>query len=241
MTTETTKAKWEAIKANAPAGATGVIVAEFETDQSDMQTDYFATRTERTVFLGYRFTAKESFKALRKAAATFAETAHMGPGCDVYTARIILADDVISNGSAYYKGQPSHWHQEIDGGRFERKTFTTRAAAEAFIASAPVAHPIYFGEQLVAFAWEITRESVEHRENYSMGAGNYLKASHGYSTGWTVSSSSFCQHGEVEILGVPKGTVVPVSVKVICENKLAMSPAAKAWATRKANAAKVSA
>lgn len=37
---------------------------------------------------------------------------------------------------------------------------------------------------------EVSQESVEHRDNYSMGGGNYLKSGGHHSTGWRVSSQS---------------------------------------------------
>jgi hypothetical protein len=41
----------------------------------------------------------------------------------------------------------------------------------------------------VPLLWRITEESIEHRENYSMGGGNYLGDSR-YG-GWTVYSTTY--------------------------------------------------
>lgn len=100
------------VLAKAPSGAKALIVAEYHVDASDPMTDYFASHTARTVAIGFRFSAREDFRALRAAAAGFAE--------------------------------------------------------------------------IGAAAADLT----EHRDNYSMGAGNYL-SDHGWAgsgTGWVIKS-----------------------------------------------------
>jgi hypothetical protein len=183
-----------ALEAVRPAWAKALIVAELEHDASDSMTDYFNTTTSRIVALAWSSHTRDLFAEMRKAAATFPETAHLGPNRDVYRARVVLTDDVISNGSAYWKGSPSHWHRELyasDTARDHGETFSTRAEADAFIAAAGQPEPIIFNgstpkEKLVRFEWRIDRESIEHREKYSMGHGFYLKASGRYSSGWII-------------------------------------------------------
>jgi len=68
---------------------------------------------------------------LRKAAARFPETAHLGPDCHLFTARIVLADAIVAHGSHYYADSASHWHGDLDTGG---KTVTTTAEAVAAIA-----------------------------------------------------------------------------------------------------------
>jgi len=179
--------------ASRPTWAKAAIVAEYETDQSDSMTDYFATRTERHVFLGWSKHSKDLFAEMRKAAATFTETAHLGPGKDVHTAVVVTAEDVISGGTAYWKGTPSPWHTELHtdpaATYFTRgRQFETLAEAEAFIAD-KTPEPIMFDGTVRHFEWRITSQSVEHREKYSMGAGYYLKGTGRYSSGWTVSKT----------------------------------------------------
>jgi hypothetical protein len=136
---------------------------------------------------GLPFHTRDVFSEMRKAAARFPETAHLGPGCDIFTARVVLATDVQSNGAAYWTGSPSHWHQDLDeGGR----RFTTEAEAQSFLSTAPQPEPIYFGEQLARFEWRLTRQAIEHREKYSMGHGYYLKAACRYHSGWIVRKVS---------------------------------------------------
>jgi hypothetical protein len=67
-----------------PVWAKAVIVAEYEQDQSEIQTDYFATRTLTSIPLAWSKHTRDNFAEMRKAAATFKPTRSMGPGCDVY-------------------------------------------------------------------------------------------------------------------------------------------------------------
>lgn len=60
-----------------PADAVAVIVANYEQDDSDVMTDYFSTRTTRTVILAFSKHTRDLFPELRKAARNFAETAHI--------------------------------------------------------------------------------------------------------------------------------------------------------------------
>ena len=62
------------VMAKAPASAKGIIVAELHKDASDPMTDYFASHSVRTVAIGWRFSAREDFRALHAAAAQFPET-----------------------------------------------------------------------------------------------------------------------------------------------------------------------
>ena len=64
-----------AVMAKAPAGVKALIVAEYRVDASDPMTDYFASRTQRTVAIGWRHSSREDFRALHAAAAQFTETA----------------------------------------------------------------------------------------------------------------------------------------------------------------------
>jgi hypothetical protein len=69
--------------AKAPHGAKALIFAEYHEDASDLMTDYHASRVTRTVAIGYRYSSREDFRALRAAAGQFPETAHMsGEECE---------------------------------------------------------------------------------------------------------------------------------------------------------------
>ena len=172
-----------------PSWAKALIVAEYESDQSEIQTDYFATRTETTVPLAWSAHTRDLFSEMRKAAATFKPTRHLGPGCDVWTARVVLCVPApgyfVSNGGMIHDGDRDHNPER------EARTFQTKGEAEAWIAAQPAMLPCHYGENVVTYRWQLTCESIEHREKYSMGAGYYLKGSCGYSTGWTVSKRTY--------------------------------------------------
>ncbi len=169
-----------------PSWAKGVIVAHCAVDKSDIQSDYFHVQDGAFHVLAWSRHDKDRFDEMRKVAGTFAPTAHLGPGCDEYTARVVLAGDVQSNGGCYYTGNMSHWHSEMyptgDAPRFR-----THAEAEVFIKAAGDPGSISFDGTVVPFAWQVDKRSIEHREKYSMGAGYYLRA--GHSGGWTVEKT----------------------------------------------------
>ena len=114
------EASHAAILAKRPPRAAALIVAELHEDQSDSMTDYFSHTTTRRVVIGWRTGQREDFRQLRRAAAGFGETAHLGPDAD---------------------------------------------------------------------------DSVEHRENYSMGGGNYLKGGSRHCSGWAVKSYPIAPDG----------------------------------------------
>lgn len=183
---EANKAAANAILATAPANAVAAIIAELIEDRSEAMTDYCGSTVTRTVLIGWRTTARENFSQLRKAAATFPETAHLGPGKDTFTARVVFASDVAAfNGGNIYAGQ-------FYEGQYDRATFQTESEAIAYTSDKPL-HDVDFetlnGREAASLTWEIKHESVEHRENYSMGGGNYLKSDYRHADGWRVSSA----------------------------------------------------
>lgn len=186
--TTLSKTDWLASK---PTWAQAAIVAELEQDECDSQTDYFATSTSRRVFLAWSKHTRDVFSETRKAAATFPETAHLGPGKDLYKATVVTTSDIITNGSAYWKGTGSHWHSDLYDDQSSGVEFATRADAEAFVAAKGAPEPIAFEGNLATFEWNIDRQSVEHREKHSMGHGYYLKRSGRYSSGWAVRKTTW--------------------------------------------------
>lgn len=74
---EREKAYYEDARQRVPAWAKAVIIAELERDDSDSMTDYFNTQTTRRVIIGFSSHTRDLFPELRKAAATFPETAHL--------------------------------------------------------------------------------------------------------------------------------------------------------------------
>jgi len=169
-------------------GMTRVIYAEFRVDESDSQTDYYGGRSGRSVIIGFGTGKRESFKQLRAAAEEFPPTNELA--FDVWTVRVLFANDIQGNGCMHWKGSFSHWHDDCGHG----KTFRTESDARAFIESAGTPHAIGFQGQTAEFTWDLTRTDYENRENYSMGAGNYLGK--GRYSGWIVRSSTYPMAGE---------------------------------------------
>jgi hypothetical protein len=67
----------ERLKEIIPADAQAVIIACEREDESDSQTDYFASRTVRTVIPGFSTHTKNSFQEMRNLAGNFGETAYL--------------------------------------------------------------------------------------------------------------------------------------------------------------------
>ena len=169
-------------QAMAAANADRVIVATFRVDETDTQTDYFGARSVRTVVIGFGRGKRESFAQLRQAAAAFGPTADYGPGRGRWFATPTLGADCVSGGFLYAGGR-SPWHDSDKAG-----PLPTRAAAEAHAAGITL-DPIMVDGKLVPIVWQISEDQIEHRENYSMGGGNYLGDSR-YG-GWLVKSSTY--------------------------------------------------
>jgi hypothetical protein len=176
------------ILAKRPEWANAVIVAELKINQSDSQTDHFGHTIGRRCVIGWRKSKRESFKALRKAAGQFEETKHLGPGIDEHKVTLVWDHDYkdteaqkkafLDYRQTYYKGWylPCHFCDDTPNGW---PVFDTAAEAQAFCDE----HPAPAGTE-----WRVEFKSIEHRDNYSMGQGNYLGGWHG---GWAVHSESF--------------------------------------------------
>lgn len=175
-----------------PAWADALIVAELDEDDSDLMTDYHNHKTTRHVLIGFRKGKREDFRQLRAAAAQFPETAHLGPGKDDWTVMIYAEED---------KGQNVYRRREIwRDDSYQARHFHTEAEAKEAIEAAIVVARQKAAEEMARsgsrvveldeclYGYDLCCESVEHRENWSMGGGNYLKASGRHSSGWKVRS-----------------------------------------------------
>ncbi|HEY0982285.1 hypothetical protein [Schlesneria sp.] len=161
-------------------GATRIITAQFRIDQSDSQSDYFGCRTSREVVIGFGTGKRDSFKQLRTAAAAFPPTAEFGPGLDVWHVRLQREEQTERNPYPAWKRIDERFTTEEQAAEWVRSALERdnqkRQASEAFCPEIP-------------FGYELECESIEHRENYSMGGGNYLGFSR-YS-GWMVRSTQY--------------------------------------------------
>ena len=179
-----------------PEDAKALIVAVCEIDDSDIITDYFATKYGEMVILGYSKHTRDLFSEMRKFANRIPETSHLGIGCGHFEPRVIMtSEDFQSNGVYYNKGSYSHWHGELEKDEKGQVVFKTKGEAQKYIDSKGKLMIINFGDKLVEFGWKIEEASLEHREKYSMGAGYYLKDGNRYSTSWKIEKQSYNIHG----------------------------------------------
>ena len=188
--------------------ATGLIVASFSVDESDSMTDYYGGRTSRHVVIGFATGSRTSFPQMRKAAAMFPPTSNYGPGHDQFFVSLVWDHNYDEDpGRAYFKwdggswstkpvrgqGIPFHWYSSDyaacqAGMSYE---FSTQAEAEEFVAA---------NEPKRGTEWHIGVVSFEHRENYSMGGGNYL--GHDRYNGWKVKTVNY-KFGPCEYFAAP--------------------------------------
>lgn len=91
-----------------PNSAKAVIVAHFKEDKSDMQSDYFAHHTVKTVYLAYSSHTRDLFPEMRKAASRFNQTSHLTDAPEAWEHR-----EKYSMGSGYYLGESHHHGWEI--------------------------------------------------------------------------------------------------------------------------------
>ena len=87
----------ELFKKYIPENAKALIVAEYEVDKSDLQSDYFATETKEIVILGYSFHTRDLFSEMRKYADRIPETRHLKENKKEYEHR-----EKYSFGAGYY-------------------------------------------------------------------------------------------------------------------------------------------
>lgn len=86
-----------------PEDAQAVIVARLKQDDSDSQTDYFASSTQRTVIIGFSKHKRDIFSEMRKHAPNFEETAYLAEFNEDYEHR-----EKYSMGDGYYLGESKY-------------------------------------------------------------------------------------------------------------------------------------
>lgn len=104
------------LEKNLPTDAQALIIARLKQDESDSQTDYFASSTTRTVILGFSKHKRDIFSEMRKYAVNFEETAYLGEYNADYEHR-----EKYSMGAGYYLGE-SKYHGWI----IEKESMYTR-------------------------------------------------------------------------------------------------------------------
>ncbi len=86
-----------------PSNIVSVIVAQLKEDESDGQTDYFASKTIKTVYLAFSIHNRDLFSEMRKAATNFDETVNYSIKDDSFEHR-----ENYSGGSGYYLGKSKY-------------------------------------------------------------------------------------------------------------------------------------
>lgn len=86
-----------------PEDALGVIVARLKQNESDSQTDYYASSNQRTVILGFSKHKRDIFSEMRKHASNFEETTYLSEFNEDYEHR-----EKYSMGAGYYLGEYRH-------------------------------------------------------------------------------------------------------------------------------------
>ena len=86
-----------------PDDALAVVVGRLKQDESDSQSDYFASRTTRTVILGFSTHKRDIFSEMRKHASNFEETAYLAEYNADYEHR-----EKYSMGAGYYLGESKY-------------------------------------------------------------------------------------------------------------------------------------
>jgi hypothetical protein len=171
---------WAVIDQIRPAKACAVIIAELEEDTSDPMSDYYGSKTTRRVAIGWRTGKREDFRQLRRAAAGYAPTAHLGPGCGDFRVVALWRGESHETNGRYLRDGEYMPVYELHG-----KHFATRAGAESAIAGASDAHHRYENGR-VEYVIEGSEKCLEHRDNWSMGHGNWVgRDKH---SGWQVRS-----------------------------------------------------
>jgi len=165
--------------------AQALIIACYDTNDSDVQTDYFSHISSGTVILGFSLHKRDLFSEMRKYATKIPETAHLAVGYGHFEARVLIGADFKSDGY-YHQGAYSHWHRELNEAHGKQIVFKTRKEAEDYIIKVGQPCSISFEGKLIPFSWRIEEEELEHREKWSMGDGYYLKDGGRHETGWRI-------------------------------------------------------
>ena len=93
----------EWLQASIPHDTQAIIVARLKQDDSDSQTDYFASSVQRTIILGFSKHKRDLFSEMRKYANNFEGTAYLAEYNEEYEHR-----EKYSMGNGYYLGKSSY-------------------------------------------------------------------------------------------------------------------------------------
>ena len=173
-----------------PTRTTHLIVAECMQDDSDIQTDYFASHAIKSVILAASKCKRDNFAEMRKAALKIPETRHLGPGCGDW--KVMIKADPASG---------REWNGRLSDNE-GRERWTTEAEARAVLAQAEAEEKakneaipfVAFCPQL-PYGADVQDDGIEQREKYSGGSGYYLQVNGCHASGWRVKKEGALAYG----------------------------------------------
>ncbi|GHV15549.1 hypothetical protein FACS1894179_10150 [Bacteroidia bacterium] len=128
--------KW--LNDNLSDDAQALIVARLKQDESDSQTDYYASRTQCTVILGFSKHKRDIFSEMRKYASNFEGTVHLAEYNEDYEHR-----EKYSMGAGYYLGESKYHGWIIE----KCPIYTREKTIEDFAYTAGCPDGIYLGSK----------------------------------------------------------------------------------------------
>lgn len=170
---QVTKAKIDigaSILPSIPKGVTKVIIAELIKDESDSQTDYYATSTQKTIFLAWSRLEKNDFREMRLAALNCEDTEHLNSDDTKLEHR-----ENYSGGSGYYLGENKWYGWQVRKVSVQNEGQKYGIALENIqIAIAEDRYFIPTKEQVVEAVCLGSNEQVTVRENVEKGGVEVL-------------------------------------------------------------------
>lgn len=128
--------KW--LQENLPDDAQALIVARLKQDESDSQSDYYASSTQCTVILGFSKHKRDIFSEMRKHASNFEQTAYLAEYNEKYEHR-----EKYSMGAGYYLGESKYRGWIIE----KCPIYTREKTIEDFAYTAGCPDGIHFGRK----------------------------------------------------------------------------------------------
>lgn len=145
-----------------PTDAMAMIVGRLKQNDSDSQTDYYASSVQRTVILGFSKHTRDLFSEMRKHAGNFEGTAYLSEYNEDYEHR-----EKYSMGDGYYLGESKYSGWIIEKVRlYNRERFiedfayTAGEEANIYVKGQPQKEPV----QIVAQVENLQFEIVDYSE-----------------------------------------------------------------------------
>lgn len=128
-----------------PTEAKSIIVATYEVDDCDLQSDYFSTKTTKTVVIGWSKHNRDIFSELRKAAANFEPTKELA-----------IPSTVDRSENPKTEQNAKYWHPSDE----HREKYSMGAG-------------YYLGSDRYRTGWKIRKENIGDDTYYYLGKWGY--------------------------------------------------------------------